>query len=177
MVSRSTADKVGTRRILTLRPRGSKILLVGVALQVFGQLLILVAKLTAGDLSHLEVPWVIGLVSVAYLVTWSGMWWFLTWVRVQPSGLVIRYWFTRRAVGWDEIDTVRLTTKRARFWGSFYGPMLELRSGEELLIPGLFSLCTTRRLPSSVPARHVEIIASYLRDHRPQQREKPEGSC
>lgn len=83
-----------------------------------------------------------------------------SWVRVQPSGLVIG--FPRRTVGWDEIDTVRLESGPSIAKLNLYGPMAELRSGEKLLLRELFSPSMTRRLPRSLPVRHVAIIAGYL---------------
>lgn len=92
--------------------------------------------------------------------------WFGFVVCVRPAGLVARKGFSRRKVGWDEIDGVRLDVLKSCRRVNRYAPVLELRSGAELLLGELSGLSTERRLARSSPARQVEIIGRYLNDHR-----------
>lgn len=166
MVGSPTSGNVDTRRSVTLRPWPAWLFLLSGGLVVTSPLPVLfsASPRNIGLAVFLEA-W--GLLALACDVVI----WFSLRVRVRPSGVVVprrTFWptFSSRLVRWDEIDNVRLDLVRRFGRLTYYGPVLELRSGEELAVRALTVLVRRRRLARSGPARHVSVIRRYLDEYR-----------
>lgn len=162
MVGSPTSANVDTRRSVTLRPWPAWALLLSGGLLVASPLPLLLDGSTrhVGSLVFSEA---FGLFALACDVAI----WFSLRVRVRPSGVVVpRRTFSSRLVRWDEIDNVRLDLVRRLGRLRYYGPVFELRSGEELAVRALTVLVRQRRLARSGPARHVSVIRHYLEEYR-----------
>lgn len=150
---------VDVEQARTLRPLGTRIFVVGalVCLAAIVELLVDVGP------AHTVLP------AVPLLL--AGLYWFWQWYRVgvcvRRSGLVVRGRYSDPEIRWGEVTGVRLEWVRTRGVLKYYGPMLELRSGEEMLLHELTSPALTWRPRRSLPGRQVATIERYLRDDQP----------
>lgn len=160
VIGKSKPGGVDTRRAVVLRPFSSRLMVIGGLIAGIG----VVGPFLGGGGWWGRTLLLVALQVLPIILYW---WlWYRLAVRLQPSGLVVRSLFSCQTIRWEEIGGVRLTLLRSSGRFSYYGPMLNLLSGEEKLLGELSGPTTESRLPRSLPARHVATIASYLNHYQ-----------